>query len=244
MENSSSVETSSQSSVTPEISTPVEKMVTISENKFNETIRHSNARVAEKARQEERAKWEQQSPAQSVTPQTSNSSMSADDVRRIAGEAAETKQKEMLDHMQKQQSMYEGQKLATEFYDKLEKADKTLYPALEKSLQNKQEFDQTMTNMSPVVYLANGIEGTDSIINELLENPLKMPSLNYLAINHPELAKVEMRKMAASIKLNQAAAKTKMPNEPLSRVEPSNAVGMDNGNMSVSDFRKQFKSRR
>src|SRR5258708_4534609 len=103
MEQSSMVENSSiDTSNTPTSAPVAEEMISISKNKFNDTIRHSNARVAEKARQEERAKWEQQQPTQSAEP-TYNSGMSPDEIRRIASEAAETKNKELVNFLAQQQ---------------------------------------------------------------------------------------------------------------------------------------------
>ncbi len=252
MQDSSMVENSSQSLSTPEISqaapsAPVEKMVTLPQSKIDEAIRHSNARVAEKARQEERAKWEQQ--AANAAPAQNSPVFSLDDVKRIAKETADEKQKEMLEAMQYHQNLQEGKRLETEFYSKLDKADKDSYPTLQKNLENKQEFEKTLVSMGmgPVVAILTKMDNPAAVLNELFENPLKMTPLADLAAKQPLMAQAQLQRMSDSIKLNQDAAKAKMPNEPLSRIEASPTVGIDNGDMknaTVRDFRNYYKTRR
>jgi hypothetical protein len=235
MEQSSQVENSSQVVSAPEVQPQAERMVTISESKYNDTIRHSNARVAEKARQEERAIWEaKQSSNNDVQMQNH---ISPEEIKRIASEAATAQHQEMLNNQMKQQMDAEGARIAQNFFGKLSSADKELYPNLENNIKNAD-----FASIPEIVSFANEMEGTEGIINELLENPLKIPTISYLAKTQPALAKAELKKMAESIKLNQAAANAKMPREPLHRIE-SSPVGMDNGSMSVSDFRKSFKSK-
>lgn len=254
MQDDSMVENSSQDISAPEISTPApsatapsapaEKMVTLPQSKIDAAIRHANARIAEKVRQEERAKWEQQ--AANAAPAQNSPVFSLDDVRRIAKETADEKQKEMLEAMQYHQNLQEGKRLEAEFYSKLDKADKNSYPTLQKNLENKQEFEKTLVSMGmgPVVAILTKMDNPAAVLNELFENPLKMTPLADLAAKQPLMAQAQLQRMADSIKLNQEAAKAKMPNEPLSRIEASNTVGMDSGEMSVSDFQKKYRNRR
>lgn len=242
MEQSSLVENSNQdlgTLGTSDVQSPSEKMVTISESKFNDTIRHSNARVAEKARQEERRKWEsQQSDSNPAAQQNNYSQMSPDEIKRIATEAAAAQHQEIMSQDMKRQMDAEGARIAQDFFSKLNNADKNLYPNLEENIKSAD-----FATMPEIVSIANTIDGTDGIINEILSNPTKIPVLRALAITQPALAKIEFQKMADSIKLNQQAANAKMPREPLSQISPSSAVGLDSGPMSVKDFRQLFKSK-
>lgn len=240
MEQDSQVENSSQEINVPESQTvqtqteKPDKMVTISQSKFDEQIRHTAARVANKARQERDAYWQNQMPVQN----TSSSGLSAEEVQKIATEAAETKHKELLEFTYKQQLEVEGNRLAQEFMSKLSNADKNLYPNLEENLQNA-----NLAKMADLVALANSIEGTEGIIDELLSNPTKIPSLQALAYQQPQLAQQELSRMAESIKLKHQAKNAKLPREPLHRIN-SSSVGMDNGSpQTVSDLQRQFRDK-
>jgi hypothetical protein len=77
---------------------------------------------------------------------------------------------------------------------------------------------------------------------ELGRNPGKVASLTTLAYINPQLAKLEMKKLADSIKTNEQASEAPNVNEPLSQVKPS-TVGKDNGSNTVSDLRRKSWAR-
>lgn len=240
--DTSSTSSSSESYAAPAHTQSTDKMVTLPQSKINEIVRQTNARVAENVRKSEREKYESQLSSSSQQ----SASLTPEDIKRIATEAADNRQKEILEYMSNQQRQQEGARIANEFMGKIDNADKSLYPALDSNLKNRDEFNQLMGNMAHVVAIATGMEGTEAIINELLENPLKISSINDLAAKQPALAKKELQKMVDSIKLNQKAANAKLPNQPIARIEPSSSISadLDNGSTTVSDFRKYFKSKR
>jgi hypothetical protein len=60
--------------------------------------------------------------------------------------------------------------------------------------------------------------------------------------DQPYLAQKNLQKLSASIKQNMSAkAEEAQARDPYSQLKPSPTAGMDNGSMSVSDFRKMFK---
>ena len=57
------------------------------------------------------------------------------------------------------------------------------------------------------------------------------------------MAKRAMMELSNSIKTNQdALAQEKQAQDPMSQLKPSTSAGMDNSAMSVSDFRKMFRT--
>lgn len=110
------------------------------------------------------------------------------------------------------------------------------------------DFDETIANlgdlrnMPQVVELAadTGIAG--DVMYELGRNPGKVASLTTLAYINPQLAKMEMKKLADSIKTNEQGSEAPAANEPLSQVKPS-TVGKDNGSNAVRDLRKKSWAR-
>jgi len=58
----------------------------------------------------------------------------------------------------------------------------------------------------------------------------------------PNMARQQMGELSKSIKTNQdAVAQDKQAQDPMAQLKPSSSAGMDNGNMSVQDFRKMFR---
>jgi hypothetical protein len=110
------------------------------------------------------------------------------------------------------------------------------------------DFDETVGNLGDlkniphVVQLAteSGIAG--DVMYELGKNPGKVATLTTLAYVNPHLAGIEMKKLADSIKTNEAAAKQPQADEPLDQVKPS-TVGTDNGSNAVRDLRKKSWAR-
>lgn len=106
------------------------------------------------------------------------------------------------------------------------------------------DFDETVANLGDlqniphVVHLATDTGMAGDVMYELGRNPGKVASLTTLAYINPHLAKVEMKKLADSIKMNQEQSKDPSVNEPLSQIKPS-TVGTDTGSNSVRDLRKK-----
>lgn len=116
--------------------------------------------------------------------------------------------------------------------------------AMSQGKQKYSDFDEKVkdldfSQMSPIVHLATETGIPEDIMYDLADNPQKITHLMILAHTQPALAKREMDKLAASIKMNDAAKKQSLPNAPLSQITPSKAVN-DSGEMSVKDYQKMF----
>lgn len=110
------------------------------------------------------------------------------------------------------------------------------------------DFDETVGHLGDlrsipqVIELATGTGIAGDVMYELGKNPGKVASLTTLAYINPQLAKLEMKKLADSIKTNEQASDAPTANEPLSQVKPS-TVGKDNGSNAVRDLRRKSWAR-
>lgn len=109
------------------------------------------------------------------------------------------------------------------------------------------DFDETVANLgdlkniSHVVHMATETGMAADVMYELGRNPGKVASLTTLAYINPHLAKVEMKKLADSIKTNEQAKDVPSAKEPLSQIKPS-TVSADSGSKTVRDLRKQYRA--
>lgn len=178
---------------------------------------------------------EQQQPAAPMQNQAPSSiggmaQMSPDDIRRMIAEQAP---QAIQDHVQQLQTA----QTVDSFVKKMQAAEER-HPGLEAKLN---ELDYS--SLAPLVQMANDMENTGDIMAELVDNPQKMGNLLVLMQTQPRLAARQMHELSNSIKQNQAAlAENQSASEPLSQIKTSSKAGMDNGSMSVADFRKMFRT--
>ena len=154
----------------------------------------------------------------------------ADIERMIAEQAPQALQA----HVQRLQQ----DKMVNDFVTKMQEAEQR-YPGLEAELNNLNYEDPRMHKF---IALANQSENTGDIMKEVLDNPTKLENLLNMASNQPHLAMKALSSLSDSIKTNQQAlAEESQARNPLSQLKPSQNVSMDNGAMSVNDFRKMFR---
>lgn len=224
----------------PAVPAPVaqaaEKMVP--QSKVDEIVRHSNARVAEKARKDALEQYQaQQQPQQSSTSMGGMERLTTDDMRRIAAEEAQKNYQSVVQQHQEEQMKHEGRRVVNEFFGKLNAA-KERYPDIEEVVGSL-----PLDKIAHIVGLANTTEGTADIMYELGKNKEKLAHVHALMSIDPELARAKLSDLVKSVQINEQAKNQRLANEPLSRISAS-PVGVDNGsNMTVSDYRKKFRSR-
>jgi len=155
--------------------------------------------------------------------------MSAADIERMIAERTPQLLQDHVNNMRTEQTV-------NSFVGKMQAAAEK-YPELEAKLN-----DLDYNSMAPLVELANNMENTADIMNELMENPMKMGNVLTLMYAQPKLAQKAMQDLSASIKQNQkAVAQDAQARDPMGQLKPSMNAGMDNGSMSVDDFRKMFR---
>ncbi len=173
-----------------------------------------------------------QAPQQAAAPQQMGGmqQMSAADIERMIAERAPQLLQDHVNQVRNQQTV-------DSFVAKMQAAE-AKYPGLEAKLN---EIDYS--SMAPLISLANDMENTGDVMKEILDNPMKMANLLTLQYTQPAMAKRAMMELSNSIKTNQdALTQEKQAQDPMSQLKPSTSAGMDNSAMSVSDFRKMFRT--
>ena len=173
-----------------------------------------------------------QAPQQAAAPQQLGGmqQMSAADIERMIAERAPQLLQDHVNEMRNKQTV-------DSFVSKMQAAE-AKHPGLEAKLN-----DLDYSTMAPVISMANDMENTADIMKELLDNPMKMGNLMTLMYTQPKMASKAMMELSNSIKTNQdALAQEKQAQDPMSQLKPSTSAGMDNSAMSVSDFRKMFRT--
>ena len=157
--------------------------------------------------------------------------MSPADIERMIAEQAP---QALQAHVQRLQQDH----MVNTFVSKMQAAEEK-YPGLEAELNNLNYDDPRMHKF---IAMANSMENTGEIMKEVLDNPTKLESLLNMAQNQPHMAQKSLMSLSESIKTNQQAlAEDAQARDPLSQLKPSQNASMDNGAMSVNDFRKMFR---
>lgn len=144
---------------------------------------------------------------------------------------------EQIPHaLQEHVATMKNEQFVNSFVNKMQAAE-ARFPGLEAKL-NSLDY----STIAPLLQMANEMENTGDIMHEIIENPMKMGNLLSLMYAQPQLAQKAMGDLSNSIKQNQEAkAQEAQANDPMSQIKSSSSAGMDNGQMSVKDFRKMFK---
>jgi hypothetical protein len=80
------------------------------------------------------------------------------------------------------------------------------------------------------------------VLDDMADNPRKFADLKILNMMNPQLAAVQLNKLAESIRQNKAATQVKSPNEPLGQIKTS-VTGADNGSLTVGDLKRDPRYR-
>lgn len=156
-------------------------------------------------------------------------SPSREEVQKLIAEQAPQLLQDHINEMQAKQTV-------NSFVNKMQVAEQK-YPGIQEKLN---ELDYN--TITPLIKMANDMENTGDIVNELMSNPMKMGNLLALLYAQPKMAQKAMNDLSVSIKTNEdAKAQEAQAKDPMSQLKPSQNAGMDNGSLSVSDMRKMFR---
>jgi hypothetical protein len=189
--------------------------------------------------------------------------LKAQQAQQSAPAAAPVQQAQQMGGMQQQQPQFDPQQMQAQIMQQiqaemLKRQQEEHQAQLEKEVsavanqyyakmaQGKEHFDDfeaVTADFDPaafpqLVYMANEADNTAQIIYELKKNPQKLATLATLVERSPQMARSELAKMSNAIKTNQeAVANAKQPNDPLSRLKPTQA-GADSGTpTSIRDLK-------
>lgn len=186
--------------------------------------------------QEQQQQMQQPEAAQQQAPQQPGSlggmqQMNPADIERMVAEQLPHKLQEHVNQLK-------NQHMIDSFVQKMQAAEQR-HPGLEAKL-NDLDYSPAM---SKVIEMANNMENTADVMKELMDNPSKLIDLLGAVKEQPKLAQNQIMSLSNSIKTNQEAlAQEKQAQDPMSQLKPSSSAGMDNSAMSVSDFRKMFRT--
>lgn len=174
-----------------------------------------------------------------ISPQqhTQSQSMAPDEgtYRKIAAQEAQRLRDEWVQEARTKAEADSARGIVQTFWNKLA-------PGREKY----QDFDKVTSDIeyaqfpNVVQLLAQHADNAHDILYAFGNDRLKMSQLEYLASKSPRDAIVQVQRLSQSIKDNEATSKIRVPNEPLSKLRPSN-LGTDNGVMTVKDYRARYR---
>jgi hypothetical protein len=157
--------------------------------------------------------------------------MTQADIERIIAERTPQALQEHVNNLKNEHEIHS-------FVSKMQAAE-ARHPGLETKL-NDLDYSPAMAK---IIGLANNMENTADIMKELIDNPMKMGNVMMLMEGQPKMAQKAMMELSNSIKTNQdALSQEKQAQDPMSQLKPSSSAGMDNSAMSVTDFRKMFRT--
>ena len=208
-------------------SAPAEKMYT--QAQANAIMAKVERKAEERARGEARAEYERQiaqAQAAQAQPQSLGGiqQQSSEQVRQMIHEEAwrMTRESQAKQIESNWESAMDAERMSDPEFGKL-------YDALQ------------IEKHPELVIWMSGMDNKAAAVKELAQNPGKYATVLMLAKGDaPELAKMELNKLSASIKANEQAKKAPQVDAPLSQIKSSN-LGVDNGNMSVTDYRAMFR---
>lgn len=213
----------------------------LSRDIVSKIVERERRKAFEKGKQEGRMELQQQ--AQQAQPEQQAPQMQQQGQVGLGGMqqfSPADLQKMLAEHipqaLQEHVANLKNEQVVNSFVSKMQAAEQK-YPGLEEKLN-----DLDYRTLAPIVTMANDMENTADIMKELVDNPMKMGTLLTLMQNQPRMAQKAMADLSNSIKQNQdALAQEKQAQDPMSQLKPSTSAGMDNGAMSVSDYRKMFR---
>ena len=208
-------------------------------------VARERAKAYEKGKQEARMEQEQQQ-AQAPQQQAPHPAMQTfGGMQQAPAMNPEDIQKMIAEHvpqyLQQQAQEYQQKQFADGFIAKMQAAEKQ-FPGLEQKLN---DIDFTSPSTLKLVQMANNMDNTGEIMNELIENPEKMGTLLNLINEQPRIAQQRLASLSSSISTNRKALEEeKSAHDPIGQLKSSVNAGVDDHNLSVKDLKKMLSQRR
>lgn len=235
------------------LDTPIEEVVAeepakeemLPKSVISKIVERERHKAFEKGKREAMQELQQQQ-TQEQAPQTEPQMQQPQQQRGIGGMPAGPTQEEIAKMIQEQApqalmqhvNQFKQEQMINSFVSKMQAAEQ-VHPGLEEKL-NKLNYQDPA--MHALVEMANNLENTGDIMQELVDNPSKMIQVLSGIKEQPFLAQQSLMSLSNSIKQNQEAkAQDAKAQDPLSSLKPSTNAAMDNGDMSVKDFVKMFR---
>jgi hypothetical protein len=221
---------------------------TLDKATVSKIVARERAKAYEKGKQEalvEREQQEQQQQQQAPQQQAPQQVQTLGGIQQTQQMGAEDIQRMIAEHvphyLQAQAEEYKNKQFVESFVGKMQAAEKQ-YPGLEKKLD---DLDFSKEGTQKLVQMANNMDNTGDIMNELIENPEKMGILLNLIHEQPKLAMQRMASIGNSIKTNREALdQEQSAQQPIGQLKSSINAGVDDHNLSVKDLKKLLRQGR
>lgn len=238
-------------------SAPVESERTFKQSEVNELVGRAKHEAIERYKNEGSMANRQQPSQQPAyqpqqqgygqqpqyQPQQPNAALDDERVKKLAAEETQRLRNEWIEENRRNVEAQDAQRIASEFFTKVGAGEGGI-AAFEKTVASS---GVDLRSIPYHVQLANQVDNTREVMEELLKNPSKIGAIQNLididlrAGRTPNLAMAEIKRMSESIKTNDQASKFKSPNDPLRQLPPSNAASDNKGAMSVSDYKRKYR---
>lgn len=165
------------------------------------------------------------------------SGLNESEYRRIAAEESQRLRDQWISEAQRKAEQDSAQRIVQNFWDKVSSGK-----------EKYDDFEQMTGNIeyskfpNVVQLLADHIDNSDDVLYELGKDRFKLSQLEQLANMSPRDAVVQAKRLADSIKDNQAASKMRTPNAPLSQQRPSNTGTDAGGPLSMAQLKAKYKA--
>lgn len=205
----------------------------VTKERVTELIRENRREVADReyarGREAALAEYRQNNPQQ---PASIGGMQTPDEakIRQMMQEVFTQQSEAFVNRTKQEQQQQHATNLANEVMSKINAA-KDRYPELESRIDEIAAFPE-------LIPLLNATEDTAGVLNDLIENPLKMAQLSILAQKNNQSALSQMHKLATSIKANEAGKNAPRVNPPLSTISPS-IIGMGSDDDSIESIKQQ-----
>ncbi len=208
-----------------------EKMIPSSQ--VSKIVAREARQAAEKARQQMRAEAEKQQLAKETMQSQEQPATAAPTMGGMPQMSPEQFQEQLMQAAHRMSAQMTAKQMAADFESKIQA-----------EIQEDPDFGDLYDSLNieahpNLVIWMNGMDNSAKVVKDLAQNPAKFANILMLANSGMgTLAKKELTKLSESIKTNMAAQAQPKVKEPLDQLSPTN-IGVGNGEMSVSDFRKQ-----
>lgn len=229
---SSEVSAPVTSSAPMETSTPSEK--SLPQSQVNELVGRAKHEAIESYKRQQANSQGQAAPSNYRNENAE--SMSESNYRKIAAEEAQRLRDQWVSDANSRSEQDNAQRIVQTFWDKMA-AGKDSY----------EDFDKVTSDIeyarfpNVVQLLAEHIDNSHDVLYELGKDRLKMAQLEQLSQMSPKDALVHTRRLAESIKENQAANRMKYPNAPLSQQRPSTSGTESGGALSFAQLKAKYR---
>lgn len=218
--------------------TPTEAERLFNSEQVSKIVAREREKALEKGRREAMMELEQQQQAQqqAPAPQQAQGQVGLGGMQQFSPEDVSRIMQEQLPGLIQQHVQNAKQEqVISSFVNKMKAAEEK-YPGLESELN---QINWRDSRSSALAVMANDLDNTGEVMKELLDHPSKFGELLNLVDSQPHLVAKQLYSLSNSIKQNEKAiAENKRAQEPISQMKPSVNAGLDNGNATVTDFRK------